>query len=718
MNNQSVTPVRFSMLGRFIIQCGEHSLTEDQIPLRKGRDLLKLLALAPKHRLHREEILNLLWPEKPPKQAAHNLSQTLYTLRPRLTALSACIDIKIDKECLILMPKEEIFTDVEEFEKEAQSLLNQSGQVSFQTINDCQQVTMAYTGDLLPEDGPSDLFHQRREQLRQMYIDLLLLCAHANLEMNFIDASIISLKQVLALDPSYEEAHFQLMRAYALNNQRQSALRQYQLLVETLRSELDAEPSQESKRLKDQILSGDTISTYSRIARKVGKCPYRGFLAFQEEDAPFFFGRKAYIDSLETTTCAHSTFGVIVGSSGSGKSSVLFAGLLPRLRKTRDIKLASFHPGNQPFYAMAESLLPLMKNNLSNISILNEAVNIAKQLETQQLHLSQIINQIETSSPKPKQLLLIIDQFEELYTLCSDDSLQKNFVDELITCVEYARDRNTAGLIIMITLRSDFVWEILTHQTFTKSLQKIFLLIESMTRKELHMVIEKPAVLQGAAFEPGLVERILDDVGERPGTLSLLEFTLSQLWKQQIDGWLTHSNYEALGRVEGVITNYANQVYDDLGDEERECARQALLQMVRPGVIAADTCRIATREEVGDECWKIIRQLANRRLVVTGRDTEGRETAELAHDVLIQKWERFKEWINDDRAFRIWQEQLRMHIRWWEESGRDEGALLRGVPLVIAQAWLRQRGEQICPKESSYINASEALQERNQKGRK
>jgi DNA-binding SARP family transcriptional activator len=548
--------VRFSLLGGFRLQCGEHSLNDDQINLRKARDLLKLLALSPHHRLHREEVLDLLWPEQSPQQAAHNLSQTLYTLRPYLTALDPCIRLGFDDENLFLLPAEGISTDVEEFEKAARSALSRAGQVNNQTITLCQEAINAYTGDLLPDDGPSDLFYQRREQLRLLYVDLLLFFAHANLELNSFTPAIQALQQVVKIDPAHEEAHFQLMRVYELNNQRQAALRQYELLTDALHNELGVEPSPESTQLRDQIQKGESIVAHRRIARKIGKCPYRGLFAFQEVDAPFYFGRAAFVDALEEAVKAKQLVIAIVGSSGSGKSSALFAGLFPRLHKTGGYQFVSFRPGNQPFFALADALMPILQPDLKITSYLAETMSLAQQLLNSETALQQIIAQHTEKETNPQQLLLVIDQFEELYTLCPDVDQQKAFVDALLSCV----DRETSSVVILIALRADFMGQALAHRPFADTLQDASLLMGPMNREELRLAIEEPAELQGAAFEPGLVERILDDVGEKPGNLPLLEFTLTQLWEQQTDGWLTHSDYESMAVVEGALAAYADQV--------------------------------------------------------------------------------------------------------------------------------------------------------------
>ena len=697
-----------SLLGGFCLQCGEQSLTEDQIHLRKARDILKLLALAPSHRLHREEVLDLLWPEQSPLQAAHNLSQTLYTLRPRLTELDPCIRLAFDEDCLFLLPAENITTDVEDFEKAARSALSRAGQINNQTLTNCQEAIQLYTGDLLPDDGPSDLFYQRREQLRLLYVDLLLFFAHANLELAAFAPAIQALQQVVNIDPAHEEAHFQLMRAYALNDQRQAALRQYELLTDALRSELKVEPSPESMQLRDQILKGESIVAHRRMARKIGKCPYRGLFAFQEVDAPFYFGRTAFVAALEEAIQARKLVVAIVGSSGSGKSSALYAGLFPRLRKTGGFQFVSFRPGNQPFFAMADALIPIFQSDLKITSYLAETLTLAQQLQNHETALQQIFKQYSEKFANAQQLLLVIDQFEELYTLCPDVDQQKAFVEELLACV----DRETSSVIILIALRADFMGQALAHRPFADTLQEASLLMGPMTREELRLAIEKPAELQGAAFEPGLVERILDDVGEKPGNLPLLEFTLTQLWEQQTDGWLTHHDYETMSGVEGALAAYADQVYTDLQDEQREQARHALVQLVQPGEGTEDSRRIATREELGEESWQLIQHLADRRLVVTGRDAQGSETAEVVHEALIRKWGQFQEWMESDRAFRAWQEQLRTHVRGWQASNQDEGALLHGVPLGVAQTWLGERGEQVNPREKEYIDASLALQER------
>jgi WD40 repeat protein len=395
----------------------------------------------------------------------------------------------------------------------------------------------------------------------------------------------------------------------------------------------------------------------------------------------------------------------------------LFAGLLPRLRKVGGSLFAIFRPGSQPFYSLAGALLPMLEPDLSETDCLVETGKLAEAFTKGEVSLAQVAGRIVEKDPQVSQIQLLIDQFEELYTLCPEVRLQEAFIDELLATVEAARTQLDGSAAFLLTLRADFMGQALSHRPFADALQEASLLMGPMTRQELHQAIEKPAEMQGAAFEAGLVERILDDVGEKPGNLPLLEFTLTQLWERQTDGWLTHGDYEAMGCVEGALAAYADQVYADLDPNEQERARQALVQLVQPGEGTEDTRRIATHEELGDESWSLIQRLADRRLVVTGLDARGRETAEVVHEALIQKWGRFREWMEADRAFREWQELLRNSLRQWQESAQDEGALLAGAPLAVAQNWLAEHGDRLGFAEVQYIQESEARQLRQQKER-
>jgi len=234
-----------------------------------------------------------------------------------------------------------------------------------------------------------------------------------------------------------------------------------------------------------------------------------------------------------------------------------------------------------------------------------------------------------------------------------------------------------------------------------------------MNRQELHEVVERPARALGVEIEDGLTTRILDAVGEEPGNLPLLEFALTLLWNRQEAGELTHDAYDAMGGVEQALAGYAEEAFGRLSDEEKERARSVFVQLVRPGEATLDTRRLAARSEVGESNWQLVARLAGARLVVTGlEEATGVEGVEIVHEALITHWERLRQWMVAARAFRLWQERLRSALSQWEDSNRDEGALLRGAPLAEATAWKSRRGEDMSPAETAFIEASESSAER------
>jgi WD40 repeat protein/class 3 adenylate cyclase len=454
-------------------------------------------------------------------------------------------------------------------------------------------------------------------------------------------------------------------------------------------------------------------SAAHREPRSVGACPYQGLAAFQEEDAAFFFGRDEFTERLMEATKTQPMVAVIVGSSGSGKSSAVFAGLLPRLREQGNWQVAVFRPGGQPFYALAGSLMPMLESDLSETDRMTETRKMAERLKQGKVTLHQVMDRVLQKSGHSERLFLVIDQFEELYTLCPEVTLQSSFIDKLLVLVEAVRTQREAPFVILLTLRADFMGQALAHRSFADALQEASLIMGPMTKEELRIAIEKPAEVQGATFEAGLVERILEDVGQEPGNLPLLEFALTLLWETQDDGWLTHTDYESIGCVEGALACYADEIFQDLNEEERLAARRVFVQLVRPGEGTEDTRRVARRSEFREADWKLAQVLAGKRLVVTGHDTSlGVETVEVVHEALITNWGQLQVWMEEDRAFRTWQERLRATLRQWQASAQDKGVLLRGVPLMEAEGWLERREGELSPEEIAFIQASVALHER------
>ena len=258
---------------------------------------------------------------------------------------------------------------------------------------------------------------------------------------------------------------------------------------------------------------------------------------------------------------------------------------------------------------------------------------------------------------------------------------------------------------MVLTLRSDFLSQAQAYRPLNDALQGQTWLLGPMSRDELKEAVAGPAKKQEVYFEKGLIEHILDDVGDEPGNLPLLEFALTQLWGLQEGRWLTHAAYDAIGRVGGALVNHAEEVWNSLDAEEQTHARRVLVQLVQQGV-DKETPRRARRDELAAPAWAILQKLADARLVVTGRDAEGREVAELAHAALIHRWERLHGWLQEDHPFRRWQARIRDRVKEWQGKGRDKGLLLNGAALAEAQDWLAQRPADIEDSVQEFIRLS------------
>jgi WD40 repeat protein len=496
------------------------------------------------------------------------------------------------------------------------------------------------------------------------------------------------------------------------SGQRNEALAHFETYRQLLEAELSVAPLEQTQAMYTQLVEGElpgppmATVILRREPRQAGECPYRGLAAFREIDAPFFFGREAFTARLTETIRKRSMAAIIIGSSGSGKSSTVFAGLLPQLREHGDWLIMHCRPRGYPFQAVAGALAPILEPDLQETNQLIETQKLAEALRKGELSLYHVVVRALEKQLEARRLLLVVDQFEELYTLCPDPEERRRFLDELLVAIKAGSEQHVSPFALLLTLRADFMGQALKYRPFADALQDGSLILGPMNRDELRTAIEKPAKLQGAAFETGLVARLLDDVGEEPGNLPLLEFALSLLWERLDQGWATHSSYEAIGRVDGALARYAEEVFNELDVDKQEQARQVFIQLIQPGQGTEDTRRVAARTEFGDDRWKLIQHLADQRLVVTGIEEGGSETVEVVHEALIRGWGRLQNWMDEDRAFRTWQENLRAALRGWEASERDEGGLLRGVSLATAENWLKERCDDLSDLERQFIQSS------------
>jgi formylglycine-generating enzyme required for sulfatase activity len=446
-------------------------------------------------------------------------------------------------------------------------------------------------------------------------------------------------------------------------------------------------------------------------------CPFRGLSYFREEDAPFFFGRESFSERLEEEVCRRPLVAV-VGASGCGKSSAVRAGLLPRLRKRpggQVFEIATIVPGDRPMRALAAALLPLLERKFTEpdageIDRLEQVKRLDAYLSEDKDGLRDVTERVLEKQPGTDRLLLVVDQWEEIYTLAGEDTA-KPFVDALL------KTAAGAPLCVVVTLRGDFYGHALSYRPLADRLQDAVVNLGPMNQEEICRAVIEPAGKVGLAYQPGLDKRILEDVGEEPGNLPLLEFVLKGLWEARRGGELHHEAYDAMGGVEGAMARRAEEVGRSVqkkGPGKEEKLRRVFLDLVHTEKGARDTRRRIQMDRLDEEGREIVAQLARERLLVTGRDeASGKETLEVAHEALIRHWGRLQKWLDADRDFRTWRHRLAASLEEWERSGgKDRDTLLRGGPLAEAERWKKERDQDLSDDERTFIRASSAAERR------
>lgn len=462
-----------------------------------------------------------------------------------------------------------------------------------------------------------------------------------------------------------------------------------------------------------EISSVDQIRQAEAIREMV--CPYRGLSAFREDDAEFFFGREAVVDQL-VAALTKSRFVALFGSSGSGKSSVVHAGLIPRLRRTGREEIWDFaftKPTDKPFTALATSLFSLVEPDKIGLDKVRSIKILAKDLAEGTIELADLVLNGREKLASTGRLLLVVDQWEELYTLCLDDQVRSRFIAQL-------QDAMGRGLLsVVCTVREDFVPKARDEAGLGEQFERSKVHLRRMHFDELQSAIEKPAEKVGLAFEEGLTERILDDLGDEPGQLPLLEFVLTELWKRRRAGTLRHDDYEELGGGRKAIATQAEEIFDRLGLEDQKKVRRLFLLLVRPGEGTQDTRRRAALTEIGEVGRDVMWPLVDARLLTTslvmeeGDEGESLEelepssgTVEITHEALITHWDRLRKWLAEDRDFLLWRERLRLSRSTWEHEEREEGFLLTRAPLAEAEEWIEKRLPDLTKAEEDFIARS------------
>lgn len=687
----------------------------------KTRALLAYLAMENTRPHRRDWLAALLWGNYDDRAARRSLSSALANLRQLLSPLGnlAALDASRSDVWLQTSPEMVVVDAIR-----LRELLDWTAGHAHRSLMHCDacserlaQAADLYVGSFLPgmafDDCPIFDEWQRTQQetLHQRALEALDALTARHLAARRYGQAEHYARRQLSLQPWHEEAHRQLMLALANSGQRNAALTQYEQCRAVLAAELGVEPEPETTALYQRLRSGLAAPPSALSGDRLAN-PYRGLQSFREADAGDFYGREIITRDL-VAAAQRRTLVALIGPSGSGKSSVLHAGLVHHLRSKAVTLLPSdagwtvceIRLGSHPFHALSAAVAPHLRQGAVGRSLDEARRNndLASMLASGETSLAQLLEGADPGSPR---LLLVLDQFEELYTLCSDPEQRRTFIDLLLDACRGVDGR--APVSAMLAVRADFMGQVLAHRGLADALQGGVIMLGPMNRQELEDAIVKPAQAQGVRLQDGLAARILRDVGLAPGRLPLLEFALTQLWMRQVDGALTHEAYEEIGQVEGALADYAEGIYTLLSAAEQAAVRRVFTQMVQLGQDTEDSRRPVTAGEVSDQDWALVQRLAGERLLVTDVDARGQQTAEIAHEALIHGWRRLRDWLDADRAFHLWQQRARLAADQWQASQRDPGALLRGAPLAEAEGWCTARSGEISQRVGEYIAASQA----------
>jgi WD40 repeat protein len=449
-------------------------------------------------------------------------------------------------------------------------------------------------------------------------------------------------------------------------------------------------------------------------APAAGLPPYKGLYYFDESDAELFFGREGLtetlIDHVRTGLKSDQRFLAVVGASGSGKSSVVRAGLIPALRWQQPSSgwpVYVITPTAHPLDVLAAGLQGEVRRGTSLRKFVDELIRQPQALNSAFKRIAEDTGAAHT--------LLVVDQFEELFTLCRSEAERTAFVENLLS----AALQPDGVAIVIIVLRADFYAHCARFDLLRQALSKHQEYIGPMTTEELRRAIEKPAQRGHWELEQGLVELLLHDVGAdpghapEPGALPLLSHALLATWQRRRGHKLTLSGYTASGGIRGAIAETAEAVFQDqLEPEQRIIARQIFLRLTELGDDAtlADTRRrvsfdeLASKPEDRDQVHEVLMTLADARLITTDQ-----EAAEVAHEALIREWPTLRTWLDENR------ESLRLHrhlteaAQEWESMGHDPGGLYRGARLAQALEWSNSHHDDLNMLEASFLETSQAL---------
>ncbi|HEY2672850.1 MAG TPA: helix-turn-helix transcriptional regulator, partial [Rugosimonospora sp.] len=425
-------------------------------------------------------------------------------------------------------------------------------------------------------------------------------------------------------------------------------------------------------------------------AEEQRRCPYTGLAAFQPDDAERFFGRERLTGDLVARVLAHRVV-IAFGASGSGKSSLLRAGLVPKMGDGTRLTLL-FNPGSHPLEECAARLAAVGGGSAAAIHRELGADPLALHLTVLQA-LASVSPSEKAAAPEPGsggpgdgELLIVVDQFEEVFTLCHSQRERTAFIAALCAAAQADNSRTR----VVLGVRSDFYAHCTEYPGLVEALRDAQLLVGPMTTEELRRAVSQPALDAECTIEGALVARVVADATGQASVLPLVSHALRETWSRRRGNTLTLTGYEASGGMRHALARTAEAVYTGLTAEQQRLARGVFLRLIALGEGTDDTKRRVNRDQLDPQTGPVVDALVTARLV-----TLDINTVELTHEALLHAWPRLRGWIDQDRAGLLMHQQLADAAALWDREHHDPGVLYRGGRLAAAAEWAQYHREDL-----------------------
>jgi WD40 repeat protein/transcriptional regulator with XRE-family HTH domain len=430
-----------------------------------------------------------------------------------------------------------------------------------------------------------------------------------------------------------------------------------------------------------------------------GRAPYVGLASYEARDSDRFFGRERLVEDLVARVAGRRLLAVF-GPSGSGKSSLLRAGLLPALKEAGAWQAVLLTPGRHPLEECAIRLA-------SRLGL--PAGPVLADLTGDPRNLGLLVRQALAEADPGVQLVLMVDQFEEVFTLCADEHERTLFLDALVAAVSQEGSRTR----LVLGVRADFYPRCAEHPGLVAALRDAAqVLVGPMTQEELTRAITQPAVRAGLMVDRALVATVLSETAGQPGALPFVSHALWETWRARRGNALPLAAYQAAGGVRGAISQSAQRLYESFDESQRRTARAVLLRLTALGEGTEDTRRRVARAELGDDppTATVLDALTRARLL-----TLAENTVEIAHEALIAGWPTLRDWLAEDRELLRAQRRLTETVTEWDRYGRADEFLYRGAVLA---AWRDRSWDELNTVERTFLTASRDRQDRERISRR